>query len=49
MINRLLLIAICLLASGCAEPYTMFHTQTGEQIMFGRRSYSYEGCLATIQ
>ena len=49
MITRLLLFAICLLASGWAEPYTMFHTQTGEQIMLVRRSYSYEGCLATMQ
>ena len=47
--SRLLLLVICLLAAGCAEPFTMFHTQTGEQILIGRRSYSYEGCLSTMQ
>ena len=31
--NRLLMCVLCLLAAGCAEPYTMFHTQTGEQIV----------------
>ena len=47
--NRLLVAALCLVAAGCAEPFAMFHTQTGEQIVIGRRSYSYEGCLATMQ
>ena len=49
MINRLVFLCLCLLGSGCAQPFAMFHTQTGEQIMVGRRSYSYEGCLATMQ
>src|ERR1041385_3036600 len=48
-IKRLVLAGLCLLASGCAEPFAMFHTQTGEQIVIGRRSYTYEGCLATMQ
>ena len=47
--KRLVLLVLSLLATGCAEPFTMFHTQTGEQIVLGRRSYSYEGCLATMQ
>jgi len=45
----LLLFVLCLLATACAEPFTMFHTQTGEQILIGRRSYSYEGCLSTMR
>jgi hypothetical protein len=47
--NRLLLLALCLLATGCAEPFTVFHSQSGKEILVGRRSYSYEGCLATMQ
>ena len=47
--KRPLLMLLCLLASGCADPYTMFHTQTGELIMIGRRSYTYEGCLSTMR
>jgi hypothetical protein len=34
---------------GCAEPYTVFHSQTGEPILLGRRSYTYDGCLSTMQ
>jgi hypothetical protein len=49
MLSRLLVLAVCLLSSGCAEPFTMFHTQTGEEIVLGRRSYTYQGCLATMQ
>jgi hypothetical protein len=48
--NRLLLFALLVLASACAEStFTIFHSQTGEQIVVGRRSYSYEGCLSTMQ
>jgi hypothetical protein len=35
--------------AGCAEPFTVFHSQTGEPILLGRRSFSYEGCLSTMQ
>lgn len=35
--------------AGCAEPFTVFHSQTGEPILIGRRSFSYEGCLSTMQ
>ena len=48
MTRGLTLIMILLLA-GCAEPYTVFHTQTGQPIILGRRAYSYEGCLSTIR
>jgi hypothetical protein len=44
-----ILIMILLLA-GCAdESYTVFHNQTGNPIILGRRSYSYEGCLSTMR
>ena len=48
MTRSILLIMILLLA-GCAEPYTVFHSQTGEPIILGRRSYTYEGCLSTMR
>jgi len=35
--------------SGCAEPFTVFHSQTGEPILLGRRSFSYEGCLSEME
>lgn len=46
-----ILIAILIAASfiGCAEPYTVFHSQTGEPILLGRRAYSYDGCLSTMR
>lgn len=47
--NRLLPFVLCLLASGCAEPFTIFHTRTGEEMVLGRRAYSYQGCLSTMQ
>ena len=48
MTKGLLLIVILLMA-GCAEPYTVFHNQTGNQIILGRRAYSYDGCLSTMR
>jgi hypothetical protein len=48
MIRGLVLMMILLLA-GCAEPYTVFHSQTGNPIILGRRAYSYETCLTTIR
>jgi len=34
---------------GCAESFTVFHSETGEPILLGRRSYTYDGCLSTMQ
>lgn len=48
MARGLVLIVILLLA-GCAEPYTVFHSETGQPILLGRRAYSYEGCLSTMR
>jgi len=48
MTRSILLIMILLLA-GCAEPYTVFHNETGEPIILGRRAYTYEGCLSTMR
>ncbi len=48
MTRSLLLIMILFLA-GCAEPYTVFHNQTGQPIILGRRAYSYEGCFSTMR
>lgn len=48
MTRNLMLIMILLLA-GCAEPYTVFHSQTGDPIILGRRAYTYDGCLDTMR
>jgi len=48
MTRGFLLIMILLLA-GCAESYTVFHSQTGNPMILGRRAYSYEGCLSTMR
>jgi hypothetical protein len=48
MTRGLILIVILFLA-GCAETYTVFHSQTGQPILLGRRAYSYEGCLSTVR
>ena len=47
--NRALAFVLCLVAAGCAEPFAMYHTETGEEILVARRSYSYEGCVETMQ
>lgn len=44
----LLLTALTVLA-GCAEPFTIFHSGTGEPIIIGRRSYTYDGCFTTMR
>jgi hypothetical protein len=51
MIGRhsLLLLTGTLLLAGCAESFTAFHSQTGDPILLGRRSYSYDGCLSTMR
>jgi hypothetical protein len=47
--TRSILVIMILLLAGCAEPFTVFHSQTGEPILLGRRSYTYEGCLSTMR
>jgi hypothetical protein len=47
--RTLLLVMVFILLGGCAESFTVFHSQTGEPILLGRRSSSYEGCLSTMR
>ncbi|MDH4186229.1 MAG: hypothetical protein OEV08_04460 [Nitrospira sp.] len=47
--TRTCLFIMILLITGCAEPYTVYHSETGEPLILGRRAYSYEGCLAEIR
>jgi len=47
--GKCLLFMIVLLLAGCAEPFTIFHSKTGEPILLGRRAFSYEGCLSTMR
>ena len=47
--RTILLIMASILLGGCAESFTVFHSQTGEPILLGRRSSSYEGCLSTMR
>ena len=50
MCNRtILLVMVFILLGGCAESFTVFHSQTGEPILLGRRASSYEGCLSTMR
>jgi hypothetical protein len=49
MTGRLVTLLSCILLSGCAEPFTVFHSQTGEQILLGRRSFSYDDCVSSIR
>ena len=37
-----------LFLAGCAESFTIFHSQTGEPIIIGMRASSYEDCPRTI-
>ena len=46
-ITAILLVAVTV--TGCAESFTTYHSQTGELAILGRRSFSYEGCLQTMQ
>ena len=44
------ILAVLLLSlSGCAEPFTVFHSKTGDPILLGRRAYTYNGCLETMR
>jgi hypothetical protein len=47
--RTILLVMVFILLGGCAESFTVFHSQTGEPILLGRRSSSYEGCLSTMR
>ena len=47
--TRGILLSMILLLAGCAENYTVFHNQTGNPLVVGRRAYSYEGCLSTMR
>jgi hypothetical protein len=46
---KTLLTILLLSLSGCAEPYTVFHSKTGDPILIGRRAFSYNGCLETMR
>jgi hypothetical protein len=52
--TRSLMLIMVLFLAGCAEHYddlstTVFHNQTGQPIILGRRAYTYEGCLSTMR
>lgn len=47
--RSLLLLIATLLLVGCAESFTVFHSETGDPILLGRRAYSYDGCLSTMR
>ena len=47
--TRGFILLMILLLAGCAESYTVFHTQTGQPIILGRRAYTHEGCLSTMR
>lgn len=48
-LTRGIVLIMILFLAGCAEPYTVFHSQTGTPIILGRRAYSHEECLSTIR
>ena len=47
--TRGFMLIVVLLLAGCAESYTVFHSQTGQPILLGRRAFSYEGCLSRMR
>ena len=47
--TRMILLLCILLVTACAEPFTMFHSRSGEPILLSRRAYSYEGCLSVMR
>ena len=50
MIGRFLILVLVLTVSGgCAEQFTVFHSKSGEPILFGLRAYSYEDCLSEMR
>ena len=46
--RALFFLVVSLQLAGCAEPFTIFHSKTGEQIIVGRRAFTYNGCLSTM-
>ena len=48
-LRHLSLFLMAFMLSGCADPFTVFHSKTGEPILLGRRAFSYEGCLSTMR
>lgn len=44
-----LLLATLTVLAGCTEPFTIFHSQTGQPVIIGRRSYTYEGCFTAMR
>jgi hypothetical protein len=47
--SLLLLLLATLSFTGCAESFMIYHSQTGEPLLIGRRSYSYDGCFSTMR
>jgi hypothetical protein len=47
--RKSLIVLVLLFFAGCADSYTIFHNQTGQPIILGRRAYTYEGCLSTMR
>ncbi len=48
MTRQMLFFVMLFSIAGCAESYTVFHSQTGEPLYLGRRAYTYNGCLTTM-
>jgi hypothetical protein len=48
-IRKILLVVASILCAGCAQSFTVYHSQTGDPIILGRRASSYEGCLSTMR
>jgi len=47
--TKSLIVIMILIMEGCAESYTVFHSETNDPIILGRRAYSYNGCISTVQ
>lgn len=46
---RKALLLVLLILAGCADPYTVFDSRTGEPLLLIRRASSYEECLDTMR
>jgi hypothetical protein len=47
--RSVLLLLATLWFTGCAESFTVYHSQTGDLLLIGRRAYTYDGCLSTMR
>lgn len=47
--QKIYLLVVTMLVCGCAESFTVFHSKTGDPIILGRRAYTYDGCVSTMQ